>query len=452
MAQQYDVAARLAEGREALAHIQTYASAGSRSGYRHPDLIGYDGQLSDRYDSEAGLDLRLLDSDCTALAALADVADDALGRQRGRLIEVTAAWRGSGAEVAAEFLRRHCDAGAQLTARLRAAATGYAALRDELWRLVDAKASAVSALDERVGAQRPVWLAAAHAVCSGTADEHAVDVVEKQVIPYVDNDVRGVWASVVQPARDAAEAAYRAAVAAADPSPGTVFAFPGDLGPAPPLEATGPVTPVLPAAVAPVAADVPPADVPPADSGERPASGVPDSAAALDDPSVDPGLPEGLGVPGDLGLPAGGLPGGGTGGLGGLGGLIPRLADALGGPGLGDGFSDPFGDPFEDPAWADDHDPDDPESDPDDPEAEPADDAAEEADGDDPDQAELADDAEPESEAPESAADADEAEPAADTVGTGETDEPAAAPGPPADGPPKTPCEIAAEELPQVGQ
>lgn len=94
MAARYDVAGRLAEGRDAVAHTQAYVSAGSRLGYRHPDLTGYEGQLTDRYDSEAGLDLRLLDTDCAALAALAEAGEDALRRQRGQLVDLAAAWRG----------------------------------------------------------------------------------------------------------------------------------------------------------------------------------------------------------------------------------------------------------------------------------------------------------------------------------------------------------------------
>lgn len=448
MVQQYDVAARLAEGREALAHVQAYVSAGSRLRYRHPDMTGYDGQLIDCYDSEAGLDLRVLDADAAALAALAGAADEALRRQRAQLDELNAVWRGPGAAAAAEFLRRHCDAGTQLTAGLRAAATGCAVLRDELWRLVDAKASAVQALDERVGALRPAWLAAAHSVQSGAADESAVDIIEKQVIPYVDNDVRGAWASSVQPVAAAVEAAYRAAVAAADPSPGAVFAVPGDLGPVAHIDDPMPVAPVVAAAVAPVPADPPQANSPanpPASPGEHSGAAAPAPATAPDDLPAEPGLPAGLGVPGDLGLPTGGLPGGGTGGLGGLAGLIPRLADAFGDPGPGDGL----GGPFDDPAWADHGDPG-----PDVPEAEPADEAAAPADGDVPDgdvadEAELVGDAEPASEAPGPEPDADEAERAAETA---EAEEPEQAPEPSVDVPPKTPCETAAEELPQVGQ
>jgi hypothetical protein len=442
VAQQYDVAGRLAEGREALAHNQTYVSACHRLGYRHPELTGYDGQLADCYDSEAGLDLRLLDADCAALGALADTADDAVRQQRAQLGEFATAWRGPGAEAAAVFLRRHCDAGAQLTARLRASATGCAVLRDELWRLVDSKVAAVLAIDEAVGAQRPAWLAAAHAVDSGAADEHATEVIEKQVMPHVDNNVRGVWASAVRPVRDGAAAAYRSATAAADVGAGVLFAIPGDLGPERPPDDPAPAAP---AAIAPIAADLPSADAPAA-AGDRPGAAAPEPTAAFEDLPVDPGLPAGLGVPGDLGLPSGGLPAGGSGlgGLGGLGGLIPRLADAFGDAGLGE----PFDDPFEDTPEADEHGP----EDHDDSEAEPADD--DDAAADDPVDAELADETGPEPE-PTGGESELASEQVAPAVEAGETEnEPTSGPAPQplADSPPKTPCEIAAQELPQVGQ
>lgn len=446
MAQQYDVAGRLAEGREALAHNQTYVSACHRLGYRHPDLTSYGGQLADCYDSEAGLDLRLLDADCAALSSLADAADDALGRQRAQLAEFATAWRGPGAEAAAEFLRRHCDAGAQLTARLRASATGCAVLRDELWRLVDSKVAAVLALDEGAGAQRPAWLAAAHAVDSGAADEHATAVIEKQVMPYVDNNVRGVWVPAVRSASEGVAAAYRAAVAAVDPAPGVLFTIPGELGPVTPFDQP-PAPQAMPVAPAQV-------DVPIPDAGERaaspaaasPASPAPAAPAApLDDVPADLGmpsdlgLPSGLGLPADLGLPSGGLPTG-SGGLGGLGGLIPRLADALNDPG--------FGEPFDDPVGVDERDPDAPEDvddieddeGSDDPESQPIGESAAEEDAEKPDdaptpdQAEVVADAEP---VPENAAETEDPGPLTEAA---------------SDGPAKTPCEIAAEQLPQVGQ
>ncbi|OMC08809.1 hypothetical protein A5735_20135 [Mycolicibacter heraklionensis] len=443
MAQRYDVPGRLAEGREAVERTQTYVSACHRRGYRHPELTGYDGQLADHYDGESGLDLRSLDADCAALNALAAVADDVLRTQRQQLVELDHAWHGSGADVTAEFLRRHCDAAAQLTAGLRAAATACGVLRDELWRLVDDKVAAVLAVDERVDAHRHSWLTAAHAVTSGAADGSAAEVVDKQVMPYVADDVGGEWVAAVRKARDGIDAAYRAAVAAAEPAVGVVFAIPGDLAPvgqsdgaglgvpSPVVQMAGPgvVPPAQPAAVAPV---------PPTQAGGNPAP-----AAALDDLPGDLDRPGALGLPSDLGFPSGGLPGGaggGLGGLAGLGGLIPRLVDALGNPGDGQ----PFDQPFDDDAGPTD--------------TEHADltdtDDADPTDTGDPAEPEPAEaDTEPDSEDPTTDVPVDdvEPEPAAETTDNGDSEADEAAE-PTEVIPPKTPCEIAAEELPQVGQ
>ncbi|WP_409427098.1 hypothetical protein [Mycobacterium sp. SMC-11] len=466
MAQRYDVSTRLAEGREAVMHTQTYVSACYRRGYRHPELTGYDGQLAGRYDSEAGLDLRSLDSDCAALNALADTADDALRTQRQQLVELANAWRGPGGDVAAEFLRQHCDAAAQLTARLRAAAVGCGVLRDELWRLVDAKVAAMVAVDERVGAHRQSWLAAAHAVSSGTGEEGAAAVVDNQVIPYVDNDVRGEWVTAIRTARDGIAAAYGAAIAAADPGAGVVFAIPGDLGPVLRPEMAVPTVPVpiapisgpldvSPAHTAQVAPD-PPAQTVHNAAPAGPLDDQPGGLASLDEGEAklepphkpgDLGLPGALGLPGDLGMPSAGLPGGlggGLGGLAGLGGLIPRLVDALGDPGAGQAFDEPFDDPIREGVEPTDSDDPEPESELEtEPETEPAVEAAKQSDAEDP-----AGDAAIGDVAVEPAPGAGDSEPVDDT-GDGEA-EPAAEP---TDAnPPKTPCDMAAEELPQVGE
>ncbi|CAJ1502759.1 hypothetical protein MU0083_003013 [[Mycobacterium] kokjensenii] len=439
MAQRFDVSARLAEGRDAVAHTQAYVSACHRLGYRDPDLTGYEGQLADRYDSEVGLDLHVLDADCAALGALADAVEDILLRQCGQSAELAGAWRGPGAEAAAEFLRRHCAAGTELTRRLRAAALACGALRDTLWRLVDTKVAAVLAVDGRVGARGSGWLTAAHAVSSGTDDPHAVDIVEKQVMPYVDNDIRGEWAAAVRSAKDQAVAVYASAIAAADPGAGVLFAIPADLGPTTPLDGSGATGAVLVAPTS-IPADVPPSTPAPDETfAPEPASAdaPPAPAAPVGDTPTDPAPLPGMGLPGDLGLPTGGLPlggGSGLGGLGGLGGLAPRLADALGDPG--------FEAPADAPAFVDDESEDptdvedagDPETDT---ETEPA--VAATALSEEPGEAIPADAATP------------DATPVAQEPGSGETDgDPAAEAA--SDQPTKTPCEIAAEELPQVGR
>ncbi|WP_046318666.1 hypothetical protein [Mycobacterium sp. UM_Kg1] len=444
MTARFDVPARLAQGREAVAVTQAYVSACHRRGYRDAELTGYDGQLADRYDSEAGLDLRALDSDCTELLALADAAEDALHTQRRHLAALQDAWRGPGADAAAEFLRRHCDTAAALTDRLRAAATGLGVLRDELWRLVDVKVAAVLGVDARVGAQRSAWLSAACAVNAGTADERAVDIVEKQVLAYVDNDVRGDWVAAVRAAQDGIAEAYRTAIAAAGPGPGVWFAVPADLGgiPRPEDPETVPVAEDggRPAAAVVAASDDPARPLRSAAPHPGPPAGPFDGGAPGTPGAVEP--PGTRAVPGDWGWPSAGPlggTGGGLGGLPGLGGLIPGTADTF-------GADEPFRDPFQDRAEAEHAEPADSEGSPD------ADEAA---------------DAEPESDPAESSADRDDpqdrnaplgdaAGEAAPSVGNREPEAPSAdtdagQPVAASDVAPQTPCDIAAQELPHAG-
>ena len=101
-------------------------------GYQHPDLTAHGSQVRDWYDTETGLDLRVLDDDSAALRAAVNTIDEALWLQRAQVTEIAAAWTGSGADSATRFLQRHCDAAAEVAAHVRAAAEGYAALRDKL--------------------------------------------------------------------------------------------------------------------------------------------------------------------------------------------------------------------------------------------------------------------------------------------------------------------------------
>ena len=149
MAAEYDVAARLAEGRQAVETTQSYVWASHLLGYQNPDLALNPAQICDWYSSEDGMDLHVLDADHSALQAAAAGADNALGRQRDQLACLAAAWQGDGAASATEFLRRHCDSAENVATTARTAADGLAALRDALWRIVDTKVAAVSAIDNR---------------------------------------------------------------------------------------------------------------------------------------------------------------------------------------------------------------------------------------------------------------------------------------------------------------
>ena len=111
MADRLDVAERLAEGRPAVEHTQSYVRACQMRGYEHPDLTSHPSQIRDWYDSEDGLDLRALDGDCAELRAAAAAVTEALRIQRAQVADLAAAWTGPGADSAVGFLQRHCDAG-----------------------------------------------------------------------------------------------------------------------------------------------------------------------------------------------------------------------------------------------------------------------------------------------------------------------------------------------------
>ncbi len=149
MADRLDVAERLAEGRPGVEHTQAYVRACHALGYDHPELTVRPNQLLDWYDSEDGLDLLALDRDCAQLRAASSAVTEALRMQRAQVDELAAAWTGPGAEAAARFLQRHCDAGAAAATELRAAAQRCESLRDNLWYLVESKVATAIAVDER---------------------------------------------------------------------------------------------------------------------------------------------------------------------------------------------------------------------------------------------------------------------------------------------------------------
>ncbi|MEM6104712.1 hypothetical protein AAHS21_00405 [Mycobacterium sp. 050272] len=464
MADRLDVAERLAEGRVAIEHTQAYVRACQTMGYEHPDLTSQPSQIRDWFDSEDGLDLRVLDRDCAALRAAGAAALEGLRIQQDQVAELVAAWTGAGSDVAVAFLQSHCDAANVVATEVRAAAQRCESLRDNLWYLLDSKVGAAIAIDDRSQTQRSAWLAAAAVVTAGAGERSTAEqVVRGQVMAYVDNDIRNDWLTAMRSSTAAFGTAYDMVNDRMAAAPAAYFDMPGDLGPGfqlpqpspglppqPPAAATAPaavlsaVAPApapLPVANAPAAAPTPAAPplsdpTPPVLAAAPPLSDV---GAGLGDAAA---LPTGAGALGD--------PGGGAGGLGGLSGLAGRIVDALSGllgsatDGLGDssGLDDPLGDdPFdedEDPFKPDDeHDDDDHEE-------------RDQADAEKTDEPKEADEAQPVS-----------APPAAETpplpVGEPAPAEPptppptpAAAPAPPADG--ATPCEIAADQVPQAGQ
>jgi len=499
----FDVSARLVEGRPAVQHTQTYVSACHALGYQHPDLTAHGSQVLDWYESEDGLDLVALDDDCAHLWAAVHVIEEALAVQRAQLPHLAAAWNGAGADAAMESLQRHCNSGNEVAAAVRAAAEGCADLRDNLWQMVDAKVAAAVDIDDRRLSERVAWLSAAQTVTAGAQEELARELVEQQVKPYVDNDIRTDWLTAMRSTRASVDASYDTITAALTAAPAVCFQTPVALTDRPLLDeptvsmASAPVEP--PAAIAPPAPTntMPAAAVPPA----APPNAMP-AAAATPSPPVPPPLPADLfddlppvppmsaldtpfadpaglssGAAGDLsGLGSGGGLGGvgGGGGLGGLVGLAGQIVDAIGGlvGSLTDGLAGPSApddllttdDPLGD------------ELDADDPVAEAADtaddtddtDEAAEAPDPDADQHETGDGTDTgqggDESAPESAGitpppPPDAADPPTGQDGTASPVEEPAAPSAPAEPVPpnpqaegSTPCEIAADALPQAGQ
>lgn len=428
-----DVATRLAEGRPAAAHTQSYVGAAHLMGYAHPDLTSHPGQVWDYYDDEDGLDLLVLDADCAGLWAAVTATEAALATQRAQAAELAAAWSGPGSEAAAGFLQRHCDAAAAVADAVRAAAEGCSALRDTLWQLVDTKVSAAVAIDDRRVTQRPVWLAAAQTLTTGAGDRTlAEQVVDQQVKPYVDNDIRTDWLTVMQTTRAAIAASYDTITDGLAAAPPARFEIPGDFGPRHQVlpdartDLGGSCAPVAPA---PAPAPVTPAPAP----APAPAAVTP---AALPDDAVIP--PPAAGS--DWGAPFGGGVPAGTAGTAGFGGLGRLIGDTLGGllaqpsAGLDDTAFDPVLD--DDP---DEHLSDDPADDlADDPADDPADErdagADEDPPGDPVEEVGAVDPAPPDASAPPPATDAAVVEPHPDAAA------------------PRTPCETAADALPQAGQ
>jgi uncharacterized protein YukE len=455
VAEKFDVASRLAEGHPAVDNIQNYVWACHALGYQNADLTLHGSQVRDSYGSEDGLDLRALDADCAALEATLAATDDALARQDDQLAAMTAAWQGRGADASREFLRRHAEASAAAAAAVRTAADALAALRDSLWHTVDGKVTAAMAIDDRSQAQRADWLSAAKTVTTGAGDRAvASELIDQAVKPFVDNDIRADWLAAMRAAMAAVADAYDGAVAEVSSEADAVFEVPGDLGPswAPPARDDVVTTPAGVASVpAPVAGTQPvwsasPAATPmPAPTALPPPPPPPPSLPPA--PSIDPGATApAMAAPPmpSLGGTGGGMPDIGSG----LSGFGQQLADLFGGL---SGSTDALPDPpeidqseLDEPADADEEPDDEPDDEPD--AEEPATDEVGERASDTVD----ACDQQPADPAPP-------VEPPAEPAPTPVAVPPPVDPAPPPEPPPipageaETPCEIAADDLPQVG-
>ena len=455
------MAARLAEGRPAVEHTQTYVQACHVLDYQDPDLTAHGSQVLLWYETESGLDLRVLDDDSAELRSALNTIDEAMWLQRAQLTEIAAVWMGSGADSAMRFLQRHCDVAAEVAAHVRAAADGYVALRDKLWQLVDSKAATAIAIDDRRPGERSAWLTAAHAVTAGAGDRSAAEeLIRQQVTPYVDNDIRVDWLTAMRSIAASVEAAYDAAVEALSSAREVCFEIPGELGPsrqpvsdelpgAGPAAATIPAmsTPAQAAPTVPAAASAPVSTPPP--------TPAPSPDAVDDWPSVPADLASPLGDAAGLSSGAGDL--GSLGGLAGsIGGVVGQIVNGIGGllASLADSFADPSepGEPpLDDPLDDDDQVGDD---------AGTADDPHTENDGD----ADNANDVDTANAEPSTADDNATAEaPTENPPATSDSvDDPLAQQVTPPEAPPtpptetrhdgSTPCEIAEDELPQAGQ
>ncbi|BBY65169.1 hypothetical protein [Mycolicibacterium helvum] len=433
-----NVAAQLATGRASVSNTQAYVSACHAVGYQHPDLTAYAAQILEWYGGEDGLDLRTLDADCAVLRAASAAADEALRVARDGGATISAAWQGESGSVADDFIERHNAAGTAVTQALHAAAGACEVLRDNLGRLVDEKVSAAVSIDDRRAGERPVWLAAAAAVTGGGAGrEEAVKVVTQQITPYVDADIRTEWLSAMRSATASAAAAYEDALRQLNGAPTAYFEVPGQFG-APRVSPQSPQSPPSAAAATVPAAEVPP---PAAESVPVPPPSIPDDPAAQ---SLPPAPLAEQSAPPSLG---GGMPAGAPAipdVAGGLSGLVGQIADALGG--LFDGIPDSaaIDDPPElDDSIEQDEDEDDPVGDVGEPDAE------ETVPEDVPVVQETAEDESLPADAPEIT----DAQPA-DAVPEPEPAQvdPVDPPDPPGQLDEQTPCEIAADELAQVGQ
>ncbi len=444
-----DVAARLAEGRPAIEHTQSYVQACHALGYWQPDLTSRPSQIRDWLDTEDGLDLRALDRDCDELREAGAAVMEALRIQRAQVAELAAAWTGPGGDAAVGFLERHCDAAYTVATEVRAAAQRCESLGHNLWYLVDSKVATAIAIDDRTQAQRQTWLAAAATVTTGAGDRPtAEEVIRQQVNPHVDNDIRNDWLTTMRSTVAGIATSYNMVTDKMAAVPAARFEFPGDLGPGyrplPPAPQSAPasaaavapsVFPSLPvdSARAPTVTTAAPAPVP-----TVPPTALPDLGTALGDASAMPA--------GDLG-----------GGLSGLGGLASRIVDAMGSL-LGSaadrlGDSSALDDSDVDPFRADDeHDNDEHDNDEHDNDERDDDEHDDAGNVGDPAQATGVDDNE--AAMPAAQPGPVDAPPPLDPPPVDAQPAPVDAPASAADAPTEgsTPCEIAADQLPQAGE
>ena len=450
-------------------------------GYQHRDLTAHPYQVHEWYGTEDGLNLRALAADAAALTAAAQSAEQALRLQEHQIRVLADAWLGSAARASRQFLFRQEATAEQAVAALRAAAATLAELDENLRKAVADKVTATVQIEGGRAGERVEWLAAARAVSTGVGDRSAAsELIDQEVKPFVDNDIGGQWLAAMRAATAAVADAYDAAVTTLRAGPVLVFDRPGDLGlSGSPVHGEVTAAPAHHSRTAPAGFDPGPDGAsawpaaasagaglagPPSPAGAPPAGSVPQSLAPVMPPpmsqptapaSLDPVPPAGLGQT--------------------LGGGPPTMPDMGSGlPGPGKGLADLFSGLIGSAAGALPEvlaDPDLPIDEPSDPVDDSGDDEEvgrpEDSDADKP-----GDDEEPTGEEELGGEESNDKESgedeSSDPADSAEVPEPQPVPPepvpvwrpPPVDAPPAeplaapagaTPCEIAADELPQVG-
>lgn len=428
----------LEAGAPAVEVMTEYVRACRRLGHPVPEPAG----LHAAYTAEDGLDLQALDDDHRTLAeAVATVEEAVLLQDQARRALATV-WRGAGAEAAADHLARHAEAARTAVDGLRATVAALSELRNRLWQLIDAKVGAAQDIEAR--GSRAEWLSASRTVTTGAGDRAgASELVDMQVAPFVANDIASDWVSAMQDTESAIRQAYRDAAAAIAAQTAVVFERPGLSGP------TSVAAEVIPTSPAP--ASVAPAGYVPGSAGAAP---VQSPAMPAPPPAAPPVPVDSMAAAAPVApMPGAASPlGSGVSGMSGLSGLGQSFADVLagllgsGGDGLGEslraaGDLDTVPDDLAEHAEPDDLP--DPEND--------EEDLAEE---------EPPQDETPSEETAELAEEDAAVEPVAPVAVPPEPPVPTPVPEPPVDPvvavpaepvPADTPCEIAAEELPQAG-
>jgi len=217
----FDAATILAPGREILDIFTEYVTACRILGHHHHDLT----RLHEWYDTEDGLDLRAIEGDQRALTAAAQAAEQALSLQDKQSRLVDDGWQGSAALAAHEHLARHQAAAEHTVTALHKAAVTLNRLRDNLCEALTRKVTATVQIEGRRGAQRAEWLAAARTVTAGMAGDRsaASELIDQEVRPFVADDIAGDWVAAMRSATDAVADAYADAVAALHAGPIPVF-------------------------------------------------------------------------------------------------------------------------------------------------------------------------------------------------------------------------------------